>query len=89
MARIVFQLDMDARPADVTQALASQTGIAGWWTDDVAFPGGVGSTMTLRFPIAPLPFELRVEETTADTVRWTSVGAFPPHWGPHDRHVDV
>jgi len=36
--------------------------------------------MTLGFPIAPLPFELGVEEVDAQRVRWSSVGEFPPHW---------
>jgi hypothetical protein len=36
--------------------------------------------MTLGFPIAPRPFELRVDEVTNDVVRWTSIGEFPPHW---------
>ncbi len=60
--------------------LDSQEGIAGWWTEDVDFGGGAGSTMTLGFPVAPMPFELRVDEANDSVVRWTSVGEFPPHW---------
>ncbi len=80
MPRIVLQLDADAPPAAVRAALDSQAGIEGWWTDDVVCDGGAGSTMSLGFPVAPMRFELRVDEAAADTVRWTSVGAFPPHW---------
>jgi uncharacterized protein YndB with AHSA1/START domain len=80
MARIVFELDVDAAAAEVLRALNSQAGIAGWWTDDVTFAGGAGSTMKLGFPIAPRPFELRVDEVTDNVARWTSVGEFPPHW---------
>jgi uncharacterized protein YndB with AHSA1/START domain len=80
MARIVFELAIDAQPRDVVEALDSERGIAGWWTRDVQFPGGAGSTMTLGFPVAPKPFELRVDEAGERRVRWTSVGEFPPHW---------
>lgn len=27
-----------------------------------------------------MPFELRVDEVSESTARWTSTGAFPPHW---------
>lgn len=80
MARIVFELEIDAPARRIVEALDSQDGIAGWWTADVDFPGGTGTTMKLGFPIAPMPFELRVDESGPDRVAWTSVGEFPPHW---------
>ncbi len=80
MPRIVFQLDADAPADTVRAALDSQAGIEGWWTDDVVYDGGAGATLSLGFAVAPMRFELRVDEVGADTVRWTSVGAFPPHW---------
>lgn len=81
MARIVFETTINASPADVAKALDTQEGIAGWWTEEVTFPGGEGSQMTLGFPnLAPLPFELRVDEVSESRVHWTSVGEFPPHW---------
>ena len=80
MARIVFDIEIDS-PADrVVQALNRKEGIAGWWTEDVTFDGGVGSEMRLGFPIAPVPFELRVDEVESNRVVWRSVGKFPPHW---------
>jgi uncharacterized protein YndB with AHSA1/START domain len=80
MARIVFELDIEAQPERIVDALDSERGIAGWWTRDVTFAGGPGSTMTLGFPVAPRPFELRVDEVSAKRVRWSSIGEFPPHW---------
>ena len=81
MARIVFELDIDATPKEIVEALDTQRGIAGWWTEDVTASGGTGSQMTLGFPgRAPVPFELRVDEVNEHSVRWSSVGAFPPHW---------
>jgi len=81
MARIVFELDIDATPKQIVEALDSERGIAGWWTEDVTAPGGAGSPMTVGFPgRAPMPFELRVDEVGEHSVRWSSVGQFPPHW---------
>jgi uncharacterized protein YndB with AHSA1/START domain len=80
MARIVFELEVDAPAKEIAEALTTQQGIAGWWTDDVSFPSGAGATMTLGFPIAPLPFQLRVDEADEQQVAWTSIGEFPPHW---------
>jgi len=36
--------------------------------------------MTLGFPVAPRPFEARVDQVSELRVRWSSVGEFPPHW---------
>jgi uncharacterized protein YndB with AHSA1/START domain len=84
MARIVFELDVEAPPRRIVEALDSEQGIAGWWTPDVQFAGGAGSTMKLGFPVAPKPFELRVDEVSEQRVAWSSVGEFPPHWaGTH------
>jgi uncharacterized protein YndB with AHSA1/START domain len=80
MARIVFEVDIAADAGAIVTALDTEHGIASWWTDDVAFPGGVGSTMTLGFPTAPKPFELRVGDVDPTRVRWESIGDFPPHW---------
>ena len=80
MPRIVFEVQVDAPTKDVVRALTTEKGIEGWWTDEVGLPGGDGSTMTLGFPIAPLPFRLRVDEAGERRVAWTSIGEFPPHW---------
>lgn len=80
MARIVFEVDIAADPSPIVAALDTQRGIASWWTDEVAFPGGVGSTMTLGFPTAPKPFMLQAAEVGPERVRWESIGDFPPHW---------
>jgi uncharacterized protein YndB with AHSA1/START domain len=81
MARILFELDIDAPAKKIVEALDTQRGIAGWWTEEVTAPGGAGSRMILGFPgRAPQPFELRVDRVDEQTVRWSSVGPFPPHW---------
>jgi uncharacterized protein YndB with AHSA1/START domain len=80
MARIVFEADIAADPSPIVAALDTQHGIASWWTDEVTFAGGIGSTMTLGFPTAPKPFMLQVAEVGPQQIRWASIGDFPPHW---------
>jgi uncharacterized protein YndB with AHSA1/START domain len=80
MARIVFDVEIAAEPGRVLGALDTAAGIKSWWTDDVVFPGGAGSEMSLGFPIAPKRFVLMVDEATEGRVAWRSVGEFPPHW---------
>lgn len=80
MARIVYETAIDAPPEAVATALTTRDGIAAWWTDQVDFDDATGSTMELRFTVAPKPFQLRVDEANDRTVHWTSTGDFPPHW---------
>jgi uncharacterized protein YndB with AHSA1/START domain len=80
MARIVFEIEIEAPAGKVVDALDTEAGIAGWWTPSVTFPGGAGSILQPSFSIAPKPFELLVDEVSDERVRWTSVGDFPPHW---------
>ncbi len=81
MDRIIFDVNVGASPDVIAKALDSQEGIATWWTDDVEFDGGVGSTLDLGFaPAAPARFKLRVDAASPELVQWTSVGEIPDHW---------
>jgi uncharacterized protein YndB with AHSA1/START domain len=80
MARIVFEVQIDADVSRIVQALDSERGISGWWTPTVRFDGGAGSVMNPSFAQAPVPFSLTVDEVSDTTVRWSSSGDFPPHW---------
>jgi uncharacterized protein YndB with AHSA1/START domain len=80
MARIVFEVQIQAPAAKIVEALDTETGIAGWWTPTVRHPGGVGSVMEPEFAQAPMAFALTVDEVSAKRVRWSSTGDFPPHW---------
>ena len=79
-------MDIDASPARVAEAIASETGISSWWTESVEVPADSGGVMRLGFAMAPLPFELRVDEASEQAVRWASVGDFPPHWAGTELH---
>jgi uncharacterized protein YndB with AHSA1/START domain len=80
MARIVFDVEIEAPAEEIVKALDTEAGIAGWWTPSVTFPGGTGSLLEPSFSLAPVPFQLRVDEVSDERVKWTSVGEFPPHW---------
>lgn len=77
MAESVFLVDIDAPRPTIREALTSEKGIRSWWTADATV---TGERLDLGFPDAPSRFALRVDEVGDETVRWTSIGDFPPHW---------
>lgn len=79
MADVLFRFDVDAAPAVVLDAVKTTEGIKGFWTSRAEVPGEVGETLRLEFPIAPLPFDLRLEQSDERTVVWRTE-SFPPHW---------
>jgi len=76
---ILFRFDVDAAPQGVLQALKTTEGIKGFWTSRAEVPPKVGETLKLGFPVAPLPFDLRLEQSDDRTVAWRTE-SFPPHW---------
>lgn len=79
MADILFRFDVDAAPQTVLQAVKTTGGIQGFWTTRAEVPEAVGETLKLGFPIAPAPFDLRLEQSDERTVAWRTE-TFPPHW---------
>ena len=79
MTDVLFRFDVDAAPATVLEALKTTDGIKGFWTSRADVPSEVGQTVTLGFPIAPAPFDLRLEQSDESTVVWRTQ-TFPPHW---------
>jgi uncharacterized protein YndB with AHSA1/START domain len=76
---MVFQLDVAADRRTVHDALTTEAGINGWWTDRAVVPTTVGSTLEVTFPGMPMPFDLELVASDADRVEWLSK-AFPPPW---------
>ena len=76
---IVFRFDTDASPETILEAVKTSDGIKGFWTSRADVPSEVGETLKLEFPVAPLPFDLKLEQSDDHTVVWRTE-TFPPHW---------
>ena len=79
MTDVLFRFDVAAAPEAVLEALTTTDGIKGFWTSRAEVPAEVGGTLRLEFAQAPLPFDLRLEQSDEHTVAWRTE-TFPPHW---------
>ncbi|HZT44780.1 MAG TPA: SRPBCC domain-containing protein [Gaiellaceae bacterium] len=79
MTDVLFRFDVEAAPAKVLEAITTTEGIKGFWTSRADVPDEVGATLKLEFAVAPLPFDLRLEQSDEHTVVWRTE-TFPPHW---------
>jgi uncharacterized protein YndB with AHSA1/START domain len=84
MATILLRVPLDAEPKDVYDALSTSEGINGWWSNHTEGPDGVGSSIKVGFPDAPITFDFEVvEEVAGERVAWRCL-AGPPEWiGTH------
>lgn len=76
---VLFRFDVEAAPEAVLDALKTTEGIKGFWTSRADVPAAVGATVQVEFAIAPMPFDLRLEQSDERTVVWRTE-TFPPHW---------
>jgi uncharacterized protein YndB with AHSA1/START domain len=80
MATILLRVPLDAKPNDVYEALATSEGVNGWWSNHTEGPEGVGSSIKVAFPDAPMTFDFEVvEETAGERIAWRCL-AGPPEW---------
>lgn len=80
MTTILLRMPLDAEPKEIYEKLTTSEGINGWWSNHTEGPDGVGSTMKVSFPEAPITFDFEVtEETPGERVAWRCV-AGPPEW---------
>ena len=79
MTDVLFRFDVDASPQTVLDAVKTTEGIRGFWTARAEVPADVGETLKLEFAQAPVPFDLRLEQSDERTVAWRTE-TFPPHW---------
>ena len=79
MTDVLFVFDVDVPPGNVIEALTTGEGIRAFWTSQAEVPSEVGETLKLGFPIAPAPFDLRLERSDDRSVVWRTE-TFPPHW---------
>jgi uncharacterized protein YndB with AHSA1/START domain len=84
MATILLRVPLDAEPKDVYDALSTSEGINGWWSNHTEGPDGVGSSIKVGFPDAPITFDFEVvKEVAGERVAWRCL-AGPPEWiGTH------
>jgi uncharacterized protein YndB with AHSA1/START domain len=89
MAKILLRFPVEAPPDRVFEAVATHTGVTGWWSERSAGPAGGGSTLSVSFPDAPITFDFDVaEEQPGRRVVWHCV-AGPPEWIGTDVSFDV
>lgn len=89
MATILLRVPVDAEAKTVYEAVASSEGVNGWWSNHTEGPKGLGSTMKVTFPDAPMTFDFEVtEEKPGERVAWHCL-AGPPEWIGTDVAFDV
>lgn len=89
MATILLRMPTQAEPKKVYDALATSEGVNGWWSNHTEGPDGVGSTMKVAFPDAPMTFDFEViEETPGERVAWRCL-AGPPEWDGTEISFDI
>ena len=79
MTDVLFRFDVEAAPEAVLDALKTTEGIKGFWTSRADVPAEIGATLKLEFAVAPLPFDLKLEQSDERTVVWRTETC-PPHW---------
>ncbi len=80
MSEIITQFDVEAPATTVWNALTTPDGIRGWWTTEAEVPAGTGAVVKLRFPDAPISWELRIDEAAEnERLHWHCI-AGPPPW---------
>ncbi|HEV3473105.1 MAG TPA: SRPBCC domain-containing protein [Actinomycetota bacterium] len=89
MATILLRMPVDAEPKTAYEALATSDGVNGWWSNHTEGPEGVGSTMKVAFPDAPMTFDFEVtEDIPGERVAWSCL-AGPPEWIGTDISFDI
>jgi hypothetical protein len=80
MATILLRVPVDAEPKQIYEQIAMSDGINGWWSNHTEGPDGLGSTIKVAFPEAPITFDFEVTaETPDERVAWRCL-AGPPEW---------
>ena len=89
MASILLRMPVDAEAKEIYERVATSEGVNGWWSNHTDGPDGVGSTMKVAFPDAPITFDFEVtEEVPGERVAWRCL-AGPPEWTGTNVSFDV
>ena len=80
MPTILLRVPVDAEPKTIYELVSTSDGVNGWWSNHTEGPDGLGSTMKVSFPDAPITFDFEVtEEVVGERVAWRCL-AGPPEW---------
>ena len=80
MADMLHQIQVQASPDKVYEALTAQAGLRGWWTADSVAEPTVGSVAEFGFYNRANLFQLRIDELQpGQHVAWTCLGR-PEEW---------
>jgi uncharacterized protein YndB with AHSA1/START domain len=75
---MVHEVEIQADPSAVYRAIATQEGQTSFWTTQSAVEPRVGSVAEFRFPSAPVPLRMRIDELQdGRRIAWTCLGEFP------------
>jgi uncharacterized protein YndB with AHSA1/START domain len=80
MAELKHLIPIDATPAKVFAALATQAGLRGWWTADAMVDEKVGGEAKFGFDKRKMVFRMKIEKLKpGEGVVWTCHGD-QPEW---------
>jgi uncharacterized protein YndB with AHSA1/START domain len=89
MSTILLRVPVDAEPKVIYEGLTTPEGVNGWWSNHTEGPRGVGSTMKVAFPDAPMTFDFEVkEEISGERVVWRCLSG-PPEWAGTTISFDI
>jgi uncharacterized protein YndB with AHSA1/START domain len=89
VATILLRVPVDADAGSIYKTVSTSDGVNGWWSNHTEGPAGVGSTMKVAFPDAPMTFDFEVtEEEPNQGVSWRCL-AGPPEWIGTDIKFDI
>ena len=75
MSQIIHQIQIEAEPALVYQALTTEKGLRGWWTKEVEARPAAGSVAVFKFGGGATTFRMRIDELTQpQRIVWTCLG---------------
>jgi uncharacterized protein YndB with AHSA1/START domain len=78
MIELDHEIEIEASPNEVYEALVTQVGLRRWWTADSTAEPKEGSIATFGFGKRSTVFRMRLDELVpGKSVRWTCVGELP------------
>jgi hypothetical protein len=89
VATILLRIPVEAEPKSIYEAVSTSDGVGGWWSERTQGPDGVGSTMKVSFPDAPMTFDFEVtRDEPGEGVTWHCL-AGPPEWIGTDVSIEI